>query len=48
MSLDEVWPKAEVRRQKTKNGKRPGEQEVPPTTSFSDSIKGPGSLFVKR
>jgi len=32
----------------TKNDKRPGEQEVPPTTSFSDSIKGPGSLFVKR
>ncbi len=27
---------------KEKNGRRPGEDEVPPTASFSDSAPGPG------
>ncbi len=27
---------------KEKNGRRPGEDEVPPTASFSNSVPGPG------
>ncbi len=32
---------------KEKNGRRPGEDAVPPTASFSNSVPGPGSRICR-